>query len=282
VQVQLTWTTRLTCTGDHTPGGTSLFTVFPDGRIVRHDTLDEPNAAELFTNGCACDSWTGGFTVATYWTLAWTPTLRLYPPDLGMVPSSADPGMEIANRGAACVDHGAYQTAFAWHDPNGTTIHGGHEVNKLLVIGRHFTVGDSMPRFGWQDSSALFIGRTGCTDALARAGEHVAPSPLTISEPGDATRTVMPGILDGIYGSSDSGDSPPGLALTGDRVELTGPVNSSFAVWLRFPRPVAELRATRDGATGAWYLPQRVDDRGWIVWFRDRLYPGQTIAIEPF
>src|SRR5262249_55699510 len=39
VQVTLEWTTRFTCSSARTPGGTSTFTAFPDGRIVRHDVV---------------------------------------------------------------------------------------------------------------------------------------------------------------------------------------------------------------------------------------------------
>jgi hypothetical protein len=51
-------------------------------------------------------------------------------------------------------------------------------------------------------------------------------------------------------------------------------------VWLRFRRPVSALRAKLDRATGPWYLPQQVDDRTWIIWFRDSISAAQKIAIE--
>jgi hypothetical protein len=51
-------------------------------------------------------------------------------------------------------------------------------------------------------------------------------------------------------------------------------------VWLRFSRPVDALRAT-SGGKKVTSLPQRVDDRSWIVWFRDALPMGPTIVIEP-
>ena len=94
----------------------------------------------------------------------------------------------------------------------------------------------------------------------------------------------MPSDRDGIYGGDDDGDDSngePGIAPANDRAVLTGAVTSSYAVWVRFSRPVDAVRATRDGAKLPSYLPQRVDDRSWIVWFRDPLSTGQTIAIEP-
>jgi hypothetical protein len=44
------------------------------------------------------------------------------------------------------------------------------------------------------------------------------------------------------------------------------------------------LRATWRGGpapAGAWYVPQQVDGRSWILWFRDPLPAMQTIRIEP-
>ena len=47
------------------------------------------------------------------------------------------------------------------------------------------------------------------------------------------------------------------------------------------PSPVDALRARSEGKRGAWYLPQQVDDRSWIVWFPEGFEGGEEILIEP-
>jgi hypothetical protein len=290
VQAKLEWATEIRCDGTRAPGGTSTFTVFPDGRIVRYDAVVDATAAPISATQCTCqlnDS-DNGFTIATYWTLARAPFPDLYAPQTtspSEVPqrqAPPDPMNEINNHPMACLDGGAYQVAVAWRFPTEsletTVVRGGAALIGLL---RELVVRTStLDAFSWENSSALFIERNGCAAALGRARAYVEPSGLTISE---ATRmtpaTILSAERDGIYGG-DSGAGLPGFVLETDRAELTGSVGSSFAVWLRFPRAVNLLRAELEGATGPWYLPQRVDADSWIVWFRDPLSVGQTIAIE--
>jgi hypothetical protein len=273
VQLRLDWRTRFACNTARAPGGTSTFTVFPD-RIVRHDVLSDARAEELSAGSCECARGDGLFTVATYWTLARTPFTTLYVPEPRTPPSATDP--VITNFATACVDDAAHQLAFAWASNEGTRVRGG---NAVLGFGRELVFGDSTLRaFDWRDSSAIVLERTGCQVALARASEHAAPSPVVIDG-----AELRPSPVDGIYGGDDGDDSngPPGIPVGTARVTLTGAVRSSFAVWLRFRGSVDALRARRDGATGPWYLPQRLDDGSWIVWFRDPVPEGQTIEIEP-
>lgn len=290
VQAKLDWATAIMCDGERAPGGTSTFTVFPDGRIVRHDAVVDATTAPISALLCTCklnDS-DNGFTIATYWTLARALFPDLYklqttsPSEVPQREAPPDARDEINNPAMACLDGGAYQVAAAWRFPtesNDTTVvRGGAALIGFLreLVVRTSTFG----AFSWENSSALFIERNGCAAALGRARAYVEPPGLTISE---ATR-MMPATIsladrDGIYGG-DSGAGLPGFALETDRAELTGSVDSSFAVWLRFPRAVSLLRAELAGATGPWYLPQRVDDASWIVWFRDPLVVGQTIAIQ--
>src|SRR5262249_26114364 len=100
VQVKLEWATMFTCEYTRNPGGTSTFTVFPDGRIVRHDRIGEPPyPGSVSPSRCACD--VGAemqdpyFRVATYWTFArarfetlFIPGAPLNPPLQQMLPSS--------------------------------------------------------------------------------------------------------------------------------------------------------------------------------------------------
>jgi hypothetical protein len=178
------------------------------------------------------------------------------------------------NLDAICLDSGSYQVASAWHVRPFTTALRGSDA--LLGFGRDMVIGASMlPDYEWESNSAVFVGNRGCPEELDRAGAYFEPPPLTVNG-----QVWLPSSRDGIYGG-DVDTQPLGIALDTMRAELTGTVNSSFAVWLHFPRGAKELRATRELATGAWYLPQRITDDHWIVWFEGPLSAGQTIVIEP-
>ena len=280
VKVKLEWETRFACNLDHTPGGTATFTVFPDGRIVRYDTIVAPSSPSLSASDCRCDDGGVDFAVSTFWTLARASFQQLYAPDPRALPVLMDP--VIANQATSCIDGGAYQVAFAWRDSLGTTIRGG---DKVIGFGRDLMVHSSiLENIPWEDRSAIFIDHAGCTAAtIARAEEYVTPSHLFINKGIENKDIEVSPSRDGIYGGGEDGDYvQPGVPVSG-RVELTGTVKSSFAVWLRFPRSVDALHATRNGdvVQGPWYLPQRVDDRSWIMWFREPLSATQKITIDP-
>jgi hypothetical protein len=185
---------------------------------------------------------------------------------------------EVPNPSIACIAGDNSRVGFAWPTTDQATIHG---AGTLIAFGRFNTINNSMlDTFPWENSLAMFIERGGndCTATLARATAYNMPliSALSINE----SLPIFASTRDGIYGGA-SENGPPGIMLMSDQAKLTGTVNSSFAVWLRFPHAVDALRATLPGITGAWYVPQQVDDTSWIVWFRDGLSSNQTITIEP-
>jgi hypothetical protein len=275
VQLKLDWATQFACDPTRSPGGTATFTVFPDGRIVRHDTIVDASTAPISPGPCSCGDTNKLFFVSTFWTLARNSTYKLYTPNVpGPIDLPAAMDSVSSNYGTACVDGGGYQLAVSWSDFHGTTIRGG---NTLVGFGRDLVIGDSnLTTLQLESGSMMLIEHAGCEAmaTTARTDEYITPSSLSI---GGAA--VKPALRDGIYGG-DSGDGQPGIPLTTDRVELTGPVKSSFAVWLRFPHAVDALRATLEGMKGPWYLPQQVDDHSWIIWFRDAISTGQKITIE--
>src|SRR6185369_1139436 len=80
VQLELSWSTRWsfaagsTCSTNakHSSGGSSTFTVFPDGHIVRHDVLteDNPDMEQVMTEHCTCGAMPpapGAFILSSYW-----------------------------------------------------------------------------------------------------------------------------------------------------------------------------------------------------------------------
>jgi hypothetical protein len=280
VQIRVEWATRLACNAARNPNGNSTFTVFPDGRIVRYDVVADPSEVEISANECACDrsaDGSEGFTVSTYWTLARERFINMVSgqeqldlPAPGKTPSN--------NESAACLAGNGFQVAIAWPDSTSSSVRGG---NAVIAFARNMIYRDSkLDPFTWDNGTALFIERRGCDVALARADEHNAPpriGPPRISIDGE---TIAPAARDGIFGGTGS-DAEPGIALAGDRAEITGTTAGPFAVWLRFPRSTDAVRATLEGKKGPWYLPQRVDDRSWIVWFREPIASPQTIVVEP-
>jgi hypothetical protein len=277
VQAKIEWESRFTCAQTaRNAGGTSTFTVFPDGRIVRHDAFDVPAGTPVAPSLCACEppqqSEDGLFNVSTFWTLARDPFTGFYLPGDDVAKPLPPPGDQIGNQPRSCLDAGAYQVAFAWPVVENTTIRG---TGPLLSFGRYLDLGlTELGAYNKENSSAFFIGRTGCEAALTRASEHLAKTPVTV----DGTAR-MPSLRDGLYGS-DVVDGQPGIPLGGDRVDIVGPAPRGFAVWLRFPRAVDAVRARRGTSKVPGYLPQQVDGQSWIVYFPEPLADGETITIE--
>ncbi|HWO26915.1 MAG TPA: hypothetical protein VNO30_49635 [Kofleriaceae bacterium] len=278
VQMKLDWATRLACNSERSPGGTSTFTVFPDGRIVRHDTITDPSSADISLSQCTCAGPSSGFNIATFWTIARGAFSKLrhsgLPDDVLQLPTI---GEELPNYGWSCVDDGTRQMSFVWSKNEGVRIRGR---DQLIGFGFEFRLlNDQTPgTLSLENDSVIFIGRSaGCMDTEARADDYIDPLELKVN--GVA---MKPSLRDGIYGGDAGDGAPPGVELAeGDHFELTGQVRNPYAVWLRFPRAVDALRAVRVGATGVWYVPQRVDDRSWILFFKEPLASGQTITVEP-
>ena len=277
-QVALEWGTSFACNTARTPGGTSTFTVFPDGKIVRIDSIDDTSILPILPVPCACEtpqtSEDSLFHSFTYWTIARAGVTELYAPDRKDLPLSGELGP--GNQSVSCAQGDAAQVGFAWSELANTQIRGGG-----ATIGFDHELGDvgssGLNAFSFKDRSAIFLERGGCMAALDRARAYLDPPQLKI----DGVLTD-PALRDGIYGGDPGNGDAPGIPLTGDQVVLGGSIPGGFAVWVRFPRSVEGIRTTPSGPrpAGEWYVPQRVDDSSWILWFRDGLNSVQTITIE--
>jgi hypothetical protein len=294
VQVKLDWANPL-CNATRRPGGTSTFTAFLDGRIVRHDRLDDATTADPNAGDCTCTDAAspGEFNVSSYWTfdravLSAAPS-AVYtspgsdPQDLMMQPTRSLPP-EIDGQVFACFGVSAYQVASALRVPGGTDPHLFmlRDSAALFTLVHYGVLSNThLGDVALDSHSAVFIERNDCMAAFRRAQEYLAePLPaLTING-----TPAMLSENDGIYGGDRGDGQAPGVVLSTDRATISGTVPGSFAVWLSFPHAVDLVRATRSPAgTGAWYVPQQIDGRTWIVWFRDPLVDAtQTIVIEPY
>ena len=284
-QVRIDWSSQFVCSNNH-PGGSSLYTVFLDGRIVRHDSLDDQTTAQTSSLACACDAnHNQGFQIASYWTFnpAAFSTLTVPGSTNGPIPLPKDPLMPFRspNFYVGCLDAGSYQVGFAWS--TSTDVAGTPKIVATptqVVFSRERTGGfvSTFDPLLWGTNDAVFVEHTGCKKALERASEHAQPSSLSVGG-----KPIAVSLVNGIYaGDPGQGGVPgkPGVKLPPGRVELTGPVGSSFAVWLQFTSGVDAVRAQLAGKTGAWYVLQRIDATSWIAWFRDPLMAEETIAIE--
>lgn len=285
IQVRVDWSSQFICSDNH-PFGSSLYTVFLDGRIVRHDSLDDHKPTPNTSAGdCACDpSEHQGFQLESFWTFDAKPFTSYSVPDggtNGVLPMPADlsSSFQKTNFYVTCLDAGRYQIGVALS--RSRTIVGTPKtaiLPTLAVFDREHTGGfDSMfDPLLWDTNDAVFVEHgTGCKKVLERAEEHASASTLAVN--GDP---IPVSLVNGIYGGDPADDNRPGVKVPAGRVELAGPIGGSFAAWLRFTSNVDGVRAQLAGKTGAWYVLQRIDATNWIAWFRDPLMPGETIAIE--
>jgi hypothetical protein len=280
-QVKLEWEAAFTCDPRRTPKGASTFTVFPDGKIVRIDTVEDPSTSTITPSQCACADAMGSdalFHSFTYWTLARGALESFFVPDYSSDAQTLPLSGEVVfgNQTLACAQGPAAQVAFLWNDFLNAQIRGGG-----TIVGFSHELGEVGPSelgaFSFKDRSTAFLETKGCTAAIDRAQRHRTPSKLDID--GDL---VPPSELDGIYGGDAGNGQPPGIPAKGDRVVVSGPLQGGFAVWVRFSRSVEGIRTTPSFSRpeGEWYLPQRVDDTSWILWFKDTLTGDQKITIE--
>jgi hypothetical protein len=179
-----------------------------------------------------------------------------------------------------------YQVASTWVRPP-TPDHG--PIPNAAAVGFETVVSHDVQKastpmldFPWDVHGALFFERSNCTAALKRAIDYLAPQPLMIST-ASGTISSLPSELDGIYGGDPGGNGRPGIDVSDGTTTLSGGPGDSFVVWLRFAGsgPVIVPTATRPGAAIGWYVPQRINDREWLIWVQDKLQPGETITVRP-
>ncbi|HEX8108853.1 MAG TPA: hypothetical protein VF516_14070 [Kofleriaceae bacterium] len=318
VQVEVDWTTRWTfpagemCSTNlnHIPGGSSTFTVFPDGQIVRNDHLTDvnPGMEQIMPGQCVCPDtpMIGGELINNQFILNafWTFDRTRFPEQIGLGnnptpdPLGIAPDKIVTNYSTICLNSmgGKYQIASAWvlppKTPDVSPLAAAYGYDTLLSLGVE-KPGTPNLQFPWDVHGALILEQSSCTAAFNRAIAYTTPQKLAITS-GSATADLVRSQLDGMYGGDpgngnapgfDVSDGPTTLSLAAPRPDEPPPppLTGSFTVWLRFPRgsvPGVPI-PTRKGATDGWFVPQRVDDQNWIVWFRDPLQAGETITIQP-
>lgn len=275
VQVEIGWSNQITCDAMREPSGVTKLTVFPDGRMVRYDTLRDDSQYSmdhpLAPGDCPCSGAQAGgpFVLTAFWAMPKpaSPT-PLFTGSTAMALPAAGASGDAAT--TACIDAGTVQLGATGIDRVRVPTTTGDTVAFVTDLGMHATLGTYVDS-GFDE---MWVGRTSCPDLLDHAG-HGADMLMINQAP------VQPGEHDGIYGGEGVNGGGFGIGAQSPAI-LRGPLALPFAVWLSWGAAVDSLTVDSDaGKTGDWYIPQRIDDHQWILWFRDPLASGEQITVTP-
>jgi hypothetical protein len=293
VQVRLDWKATLPCGGQQaslTPSGVSIFTVFPDGHIVRYDEVTESDHPSADPKTCFCNSMNNVFVVTAFWTVPLFNPVMLRDGTNAMVTTqpTRTPGQEwnITSSRAGCALGSMLEIGFAAEAPRNIRMRTPSTDTLAFVanLAEGSGAGSAGSPLGLVEgvhaSSLLAVQQASqCQSVLQLANAFTMHPTLTIN---DAPASF--GRIEGIYGGHDDLVNSAGLDVNGSRAVLKGVVPRFFGVWLRFDREYGALRAEKNGQgvpDRNWYIAQRTDDpRAWIVWFADELAADQTFTLE--
>lgn len=279
--------------------GDSTFTIFPDGKIVRYDHMNDvagPGNVVVTTSIDCSGSTAGGWYPTSFMTLANDPSVTelLFNAAGTQVPLPivTNGSMDTNEQSNVCFDYGPRRVGFAWRGVAAADI--GSRVRapnaELYAFVHDFTnlhSATTIPNFSFVGESAMFLNR-GPNDCAAsglstRANEWSRPVTshpgITFTWTGGST-LVRPGNRDGIYGGLGSG-GPVTLPPTATSVTLQGNLSTTFAAWFDFDRAVPSLTVTKPGAVGPFYVAQPVAGTTdeWVVWFRDPIAGTEMITV---
>jgi len=259
-----------------TPRGDSVFTLFPDGRVVRHDIMTSDQTVTWNNCGCIDDT---NFFPSSYWAFDKDMFATL---QLGTdAPVNAQMHMtQPINHPVACLQGSgaAVSVATAWKLVPGTTSRVRGLPETIAYVFDFVTMHANIPTttgFSYSTTSALWLGG-GCTEKLPYANEF-AGSGAELRINGLVRR---PALVDGIYGGVESFGGVGGETVVSMTAELTGTVRAFFAVWLRFPAATCDIAVSKVPDPGnVFFAKQKIDEDEWVVWFRDSLGPSDKITI---
>jgi hypothetical protein len=284
-KVEVRWSATLPCAGPSPVlSGYSAFTIFPDAKIVRYDDVDASSESSVMSYNCDCQqAGAESFFITSFWALDRGGFDTIYLDgdstpleDVTAVTTNNSASYDCLERRTAGAAH---TVAVAWRRatrvtaPSGTATIGLSD--DLVPPTQSFPVLTATKDYS---SSAMFLSQSeaGCTSRMNEVdGYNGLAEQLRVNgEPVAAAR-------DGIYGGDQAGDGGAGVPVEG-RVELASTnITAAFAVWLHWEQIVDGLTIESSSPkSGTWYIPQRLGDNDWIVWFRDGLQ-GTTITVDP-
>jgi len=254
-RVTVTWHTTYTCSGGvQRAAGTSTFTMFPNGRIVRFDRA-KPSTTALTVDGSSCGCSTDdNFNFSSSW--AFQPTSQTVVPD-GTAWSDGEAKL-------GCAVYPGHMIGVSFSDPGHVRLFPGAGAAAFdYDWARAVTTLDPDER---ETTSAILLSKETQVSRCGEVTADLADPPITIGGAAGITSDAS-----GIY---------PGPARQTAPYEITSPaaLPRGFTVSLDLGAlPVVERTPP---ATGAWYAAQVEGDRI-LLWFRDGLDKGQTITIRP-
>jgi hypothetical protein len=250
-RITITWSLPYECvTQQQLAQGESTFTVFPNGRIVRHD-IATPSTTTLSvdTNPCGCGAETN-FFFTSYW--SFTPTPQVMPDGSPMVDGAT----------AGCAVYSNHMIGVAWPDTDTRVL-----AEPAMSSFVHDWAKDSPTLAPDQRevTSAIMLSEettpAKCADVIADLDDF----PITVA--GSQVITDDSGIY------LDTRDHSDPVTITTSRRLPRG-----FAVSLNVG-DFAEVTRSPERDDG-WFATQD-DDGSTVFWFRDGLNVGESITIDP-
>jgi hypothetical protein len=266
-QVTLTFEHPYAC-ASNTLRGTSTFTFFPLGRIVRSDTIDF-NQNALPPNhpvpDCNC---AGGnqYFLTTFWNFASTPDVDgadNQPLQFQTLPITGGCARYPEGRVGVVFDGDSLERRLL-RDTDGSDA----RTAFVYDVARGMISAGLPPVIGHQVQSGIHLDQASedCSATLAPLVDH-----------GLSSGTEVASFGDGMYVFSE---------MTGDEivVSATEPVPGGFVVSLPHIGSYLEVRPSSGATDGAYYVPQVVPDPDGLgrdrtlVWLRDGLGTGETVT----
>jgi len=254
-RVVVTWRSTYTCNGrGQAAAGTSTFTMFPNGRIVRFDVAT-PSTTALTIDGNACGCSTDdNFNFSSFW--SFKPTTQIVLPD-GSAWSDGTSAL-------GCAVYPAHTIGVGLSEPGHARIFPGEGAAAFVYDWAHAaTTLDPGER---QTTSAIVLSKETQANRCGAVTADLADPPITIGSAAGITSDEH-----GIYPG-------PARQTAAYQISAPVPVPRGFAVSLDLGAiPVVERAPP---IAGAWYAAQAEGNRI-LLWFRDGLAVGETITIHP-
>jgi hypothetical protein len=250
-RIAVDWTASYPCMASQQQAhGTSKFTIFPNGRIVRNDTA-KPTETSLTVdnNECGCGG-PSNFYFTSFWMFSHGQNVM---PDGSPVTDGAM---------ASCAVYSNHTIAVAWPDT----------ATRVL----DFTGGSAFVHDWLNDSPTLPATQQEVTSAIMLSKQTAPASCGTVL----ADLDDFPIMVAGSSVSTDDSGIYIDKRQHGDRVDISAPrrIPKGFAVSLDVGGSAEVTRSP--GVPGDWYGTQP-DGDATVFWFRDGLGVGETISIDP-
>jgi hypothetical protein len=250
-RVTVSWTLPYQCvTVPQEARGESMFTFFPNGRIVRHD-IATPSTTTLTVDGnpCGCGAETQ-FFFTSYW--SFTPTPQVMPDGTPMVDGAT----------AGCAVYSNHTIGVAWPDTDTRVL---SEPTWSAFVHDWATDSPTLGPNQREVTSAIVLSKqtapASCGDVLADLDDF----PITVA--GSQVITDESGVY------LDTREHTDPVTITTTRRLPRG-----FAVSLNVG-DFAEVTRSPEKDDG-WFATQS-DNGSTVFWFRDGLGVGETITIDP-